>query len=297
MPGNSRVIHASVAVGTALAGGPPHRSQRAALPHWAPASGGGVEARFGIGVQDAGGWEPPLSEAVYALPGQAVALAAAPKRLAPVPDHLVPEGLDRPGVAWHGVEGEVSPYHTGQPGALLRDRSVPACLELVFDLLKLGPHPLGDRDPPEPESAASGLPTYVREAQKSEGFRLPEPARLAVLGGEPPELDQASLAGMPFQSELREPLAKVVEELLGVTLMLEPGHEVIRPAHDDHVTACVASPPRLGPPVQDVVEVHVGEQRRCHAPNALGNFCFDVTLGYRRLEKPRRAADDWRQVR
>jgi group II intron reverse transcriptase/maturase len=32
-------------------------------------------------------------------------------------------------------------------------------------------------------------------------------------------------------------------------------------------------------------------------PNALGNFCFDVTLGYRRLEKPRRAADDWRQVR
>ncbi len=27
------------AVGTALAGGPPHRSQRAGLPHWAPASG------------------------------------------------------------------------------------------------------------------------------------------------------------------------------------------------------------------------------------------------------------------
>ena len=28
-----------VAVGTALAGGPPHRSQRAGLPHWAPTSG------------------------------------------------------------------------------------------------------------------------------------------------------------------------------------------------------------------------------------------------------------------
>jgi hypothetical protein len=28
-----------VAVGTALAGGPPHRSQHAELPHWAPASG------------------------------------------------------------------------------------------------------------------------------------------------------------------------------------------------------------------------------------------------------------------
>jgi hypothetical protein len=33
-----------IAVGTALTGGPPHRSQRAELPHWAPASGSGVEA-------------------------------------------------------------------------------------------------------------------------------------------------------------------------------------------------------------------------------------------------------------
>jgi hypothetical protein len=30
----------AVAVGTALAGGPPHRSQRAGLPHWAPTLGG-----------------------------------------------------------------------------------------------------------------------------------------------------------------------------------------------------------------------------------------------------------------
>src|SRR6266545_1589481 len=30
---------AFIAVGTALAGGPPHRSQRALLTHWAPASG------------------------------------------------------------------------------------------------------------------------------------------------------------------------------------------------------------------------------------------------------------------
>ena len=43
------------AVGTALAGGPPHRSQRAGLPHWAPAVGASVEARVGQGVQDSGG--------------------------------------------------------------------------------------------------------------------------------------------------------------------------------------------------------------------------------------------------
>jgi hypothetical protein len=32
----------------------------------------------------------------------------------------------------------------------------------------------------------------------------------------------------------------------------------------------------------------VGQQRRRHTPNAMGNFCFDVTLSYRRLELPRR---------
>ena len=46
-----------VAVGTALAGGPPHRSQRAGLPHWAPTLGAwrrsapaGMDARCGSGV-------------------------------------------------------------------------------------------------------------------------------------------------------------------------------------------------------------------------------------------------------
>ena len=29
-----------------------------------------------------------------------------------------------------------------------------------------------------------------------------------------------------------------------------------------------------------------------HAPNAIDNFCFDVTLSYRRLERPRRVMAD-----
>ena len=47
---------ATVAVGTALAGGPPHRSQRAGLPHWAPALGSGGKAHFREGMHHAGGW-------------------------------------------------------------------------------------------------------------------------------------------------------------------------------------------------------------------------------------------------
>ena len=45
----------SIAVGTAVAGGPPRRSQRALLPHWAPPLGFGVEALDRAGMRDAGG--------------------------------------------------------------------------------------------------------------------------------------------------------------------------------------------------------------------------------------------------
>ena len=41
----------SFAVGTALTGGPPHRSQRALLTHWAPTSGHDAQSLFGIRVQ------------------------------------------------------------------------------------------------------------------------------------------------------------------------------------------------------------------------------------------------------
>jgi hypothetical protein len=58
-------------------------------------------------------------------------------------------------------------------------------------------------------------------------------------------------------------------------------------------------PAGLPRPVQVLIErrhSHVEDQRGQHAPNALGNFCFDVTLGYRRLEKPRRVGGDWRHA-
>jgi hypothetical protein len=67
---------------------------------------------------------------------------------------------------------------------------------------------------------------------------------------------------MQFQAELRKPVAKVVEELLGVTKMLELDDKVIGEAGDDHVTTCVPFPPLPDPAVQDIVQVHVGEQRR-----------------------------------
>src|SRR5881628_1969494 len=95
----------TIAVGTALAGGPPGRSQRALLTHWAPDLGAGVESLIGPGVRDAGGREPSLRVAAHPLPVEAVALAAAPKRPVPVPHELVTESHYLVDVAGHGVVG------------------------------------------------------------------------------------------------------------------------------------------------------------------------------------------------
>jgi hypothetical protein len=46
------------------------------------------------------------------------------------------------------------------------------------------------------------------------------------------------------------------------------------------------------PGVERVVHEQVRQHGRSHAPNAMGNFCFDVTLSYRRLELPRRVRDE-----
>src|SRR5512133_2854503 len=110
-----------IAVGTALAGGPPRRSQRALLTHWAPDLGSGVEALVGPGVDVAGGREPPIRVAAQLLPVHAVALPAAPKRPMPVPHELVAEGRHLVDVARDRVVGEVASHHRPEPASLCLD--------------------------------------------------------------------------------------------------------------------------------------------------------------------------------
>jgi len=79
--------------------------------------------------------------------------------------------------------------------------------------------------------------------------------------------------------------------------------EVVRLADDAPVRQALgAAPGALGGsfhhpaglpwPVQVLVEHRHGDvedQRGQDSSNASGNFCFEVTLGYRRCERPRRA--------
>ena len=69
---------------------------------------------------------------------------------------------------------------------------------------------------------------------------------------------------MQRQRELLQPLAHRVPEAPGVGLVLEADDDIIGIAHDDHVARGLAPSPALGPEVEDVVQVDVGEQRRDH---------------------------------
>ena len=139
---------------------------------------------------------------------------------------------------------------------------VPAALQLVFDLFELRPLSLRDGDALEEEAPAAGLGTDVREAQEVERLRFTQATPCSPLGREAAELQEACLVLVQCQSELGEPLPEIGEELLGVTEVLEPGHEVVGEADDDHVTVRLPRSPVLGPPVEDVMQVDVGQQRR-----------------------------------
>jgi len=65
-----------IAVGTAVAGGPPLRSRRAHLTHGAPAQGVGVKALVREGMHPLDGWEVTGGDVGHPIPPQVAALAS-----------------------------------------------------------------------------------------------------------------------------------------------------------------------------------------------------------------------------
>ena len=94
---------------------PPHRSQRAELPHWAPTSGGDAQTLFGVRMEDSYGWEPLGGQSVHLLASNTVPLTPSPQRLEPETVHLIFESSQFPVIAWHRVILEVSLYYAAKP--------------------------------------------------------------------------------------------------------------------------------------------------------------------------------------
>ena len=116
----------SVAVGTALASRPPHRSGRAELPHPAPALGHDADTLLGIHVTDVSGRNPAPFERRNPFPGDVGSLASPAQCLSPEPDQPIPEPLYRPDVEGHRVVLHVPRHDRAQVGPESRNRIMEA---------------------------------------------------------------------------------------------------------------------------------------------------------------------------
>src|SRR6266581_4544286 len=101
---------------------------------------------------------------------------------------------------------------------------------------------------------------------------FPFSALLPVFGCEQSELQQPRFLGMKLQAELSHSLDQFCPEPYGIRLRLETHHDIVSKPHDDHVTAGLFPTPRLGPQIEHIVKINVGQQRRGTA--ALGRPFF-----------------------
>jgi hypothetical protein len=101
----------------------------------------------------------------------------------------------------------------------------------------------------------------VGEPEERERFRLPFFALPSIRRREASEFDQPRLLWMEFQTELCQPLLKISQEPLRIRPVLKPGDKIIGVSDDDDVPTHDFLSPHLGPQVEDMVQIDVGEQR------------------------------------
>jgi hypothetical protein len=90
---------------------------------------------------------------------------------------------------------------------------------------------------------------------------------------------------MQLQTELREPLTEIAQELFGVTEILESDDEVIGEPHDNYVASGAPCPPSTNPLIEYIVKIDVGEHRRRHASGNVAKRLpeFSITIPRSRL--------------
>jgi hypothetical protein len=154
------------------------------------------EALARPGVKDAGFWEEVVGQLLDPFPGEAILLAAPPKRAPPEAGNMEPEGRKCREVCRHCVVSKEAGDDLPQPRSLHWDGLMHSLPQFAFYLLELGRHAIASGLPLEEEVPSARFTAEEREAQEVEGFRFAEPALLSSGRRMAAELDQASLFRM-----------------------------------------------------------------------------------------------------
>ena len=151
--------------------------------------------------------------------------------------------------------------NTPQPTASFTNRSMLTLLQVLLDLSEGRTHSLRHRVTMDREPAVPfRLGTLMSETQKVESLRSALTVSVATLNRVLSKLDQASLVLVQFQPKLGKPRVECFQARRCLAVAFETNHKVIRVTHNHHVSAALLAPP-FDPQVEDVVQVHVGQQR------------------------------------
>src|SRR3982074_1267564 len=236
---------------------PCRRDSRTRLPPWVHDG----ETLVRIRMKDSRLREPVGGQPVHPLPREAVLLATPPQRSQPDALHVIVDCSQRSSVGRHCVIGEEASDHLLEPSPLLRDRLMHPPSQFLLDLPERCPHAIAPCCPFDKELSTAVAFTDEGKAEKVEGLRFSEPAMSASFRRKAAEIHQAGLVRIERQRELLEPLAHIVPEAPGVSLVLETDDNVIGITHENHVARGLVPSPALGPEVEHVMQVDVGEQR------------------------------------
>jgi hypothetical protein len=203
--------------------------------------------------------EPVISQLRYPGPRESVPLTAPPMRAAPQVGYVVSECLQCSHIGRHRMVIEEAGDNLFQPEPLFRDGPVHPPTQLLFDFLQLAAHAVTARVPLKLKLAAPRNAADEGKPEEGDGLRFAKPASLAVARRIAPELNQTGLLRMKRQRELLEPRPHRLVKAPGVSLVLEAGYNIVGITHDDHIARGLAPSPALGPEVEDIVQIHVGE--------------------------------------
>ena len=225
----------------AIADHPPHRSVLAELPHTAPPLDSSVETNVGIGMKSTWTRNPSIKDRPQLFPVRLPPLTPTAQNTPPGATEPFSKSPEYGQVARNSMVSAVALHHAFQPRSDQHNRLMHLPAQLLLDGQELCPQSFCRCPPPDHKMALRVPTTIVGEPEKRESFRFSLSALPSIRPREASQLDQSRLLrnGSPVQTS-----PAVLENLARTAL-----------ATRDFL------PPDLGPQVENIVQIHVREQR------------------------------------
>ena len=150
-----------------------------------------------------------------------------------------------------------------QPFTLLWYRAVPVAVELLTNFPQLLTYSLTNALSFDNETFAVPLAaTIVREAEEVESLRFALSLCASVSGCESAKLYQTRFVRVQGKSEFVHAIPHIIQESLGIAVMLKAHHKLIRIPYDYYITVGLGLTPVLYPQVQNIMKIDIRQQWR-----------------------------------